>query len=125
MNKHTEPQARCLSEYEKQSLAPFFAASTLNIARIIDGKVPFWLRSCMCAVVLHNKIYFRHGAYQAHSVAGLALLAHELTHVEQFLSGMTVWRYCWASRFGYARNCYEKVAIRVENEVKVALSQSK
>lgn len=61
----------------------------------------------MCAVVLGTRIYFRKDAYQIGSVRGVELLAHELTHVEQFLNGMTIIGYLWASRHGYKNNPYE------------------
>jgi hypothetical protein len=52
----------------------------------------------------------RKGAYLAGpepTLADVKLLAHELTHVEQYLSGMTVMKYLWASRHGYRQNVYE------------------
>ena len=61
----------------------------------------------MNAVVLGRHIHFRPGAYQAGTLQGITLLAHELTHVEQFLNGMTLLRYLWQSRRGYRRNPYE------------------
>lgn len=69
----------------------------------------------MCAVVLGHRIYLRADldrprAYQADTVTGIELLAHELTHVEQYLSGMTVLKYLWASRKGYRENPYEIAA---------------
>lgn len=76
-------------------------------ARIIEGKVPFWLRQCMNAVVLGHRIYFRDGAYQPGTLRGIELLAHELTHVEQYCQGMNVLRYLWHSRRGYHSNRYE------------------
>lgn len=61
----------------------------------------------MCAVVLGTGIYFRKGVYQFNTRIGIELLAHELTHVEQYLSGMTMLKYLWASRNGYRKNPYE------------------
>ena len=69
--------------------------------------MPFWLRRSMNAVVLGRHIHFRIGAYKAGTLQGITLLAHELTHVEQFLNGMTLLRYLWQSRRGYHRNRYE------------------
>jgi hypothetical protein len=103
---------RPLSEAERNLYDPYFQPETLAIVRIVDGKVPFWLCKNMCAVVLGHCIYLRAEldrprAYQAGSPSGVELLAHEITHVEQYLSGMTVLKYLWASRRGYRNNPYE------------------
>lgn len=79
----------------------------LNAARIIDGCVPFWLRRDMCAVVLGHRIYFRLGAYQLNTKRGVKLLGHELTHVSQYLHGMTLLKYMWLCRKGYMQSIYE------------------
>ncbi len=89
---------------------PYYSSEVLKKARIVDGQTPFWLRPSMCAVVLNHKIYFRVGAYQPHTLRGLELLGHELTHVEQYCQGMTVLHYLWESRRGYVKNRYEVAA---------------
>ena len=109
---------RALSEDEKCLYAPYFDAEVLACARIIEGKTPFWLRKRMNAVVLQNRIYFRHGVYEPDSVRGIELLAHELTHVEQFMRGMTIGNYLWASRRGYSRNHYETEAYARAAEIR-------
>lgn len=103
---------RSLTAAELNLYRPYFEQRTLDVVRIIEGKVPFWLRKKMCAVVLGRRIYLRAEldrprAYQANTPVGIELLAHELTHVEQYLSGMTIFRYLWASRYGYRKNPYE------------------
>ncbi len=103
---------RHLTDAELDFLRPYFQQHTLELVRIIEGRVPFWLRKKMCAVVLGHHIYLRAEldrprAYQANTASGVELLAHELTHVEQYLSGMTIIKYLWASRFGYSNNTYE------------------
>lgn len=85
----------------------YFQPRTLHKVRIVEGRTPFWLYKNMCAVVLGTRIYFREGVYQLNTRNGIELLAHELTHVEQYLSGMTVLKYLWASRRGYRKNPYE------------------
>ena len=79
----------------------------------------------MCAVVLKHRIYLRaeldkinfyelasyqSGTHHTSFAASVELLAHELTHVEQYLSGMTIIKYLWASRHGYWKNSYEMEA---------------
>jgi hypothetical protein len=108
---------RPLCAFECEILSPYFKKETLDKARIIQEHVPFWLNKRMCAVVLGHTIYMRKGAYSKAlqpSLTDLALLAHELTHVEQYLSGMTIAKYLWASRHGYRQNPYEVEAYAKE-----------
>ena len=88
-------------------MQPYFAHIVLERTRIVDGRVPFWLRSDMCAVVLGNTIYFRAGYYQPNTPQSASLLGHELTHVSQFLHGMTLFKYVWSCRKGYMQSPYE------------------
>lgn len=98
---------RTLTAQELTIFKPYFAAIVLKEARIFDGVVPLWLRRDMCAVVIKNRIYLRTGAYQPNTPSGVALLAHELTHVSQFLHGMTWLSYLWSCQKGYRRSAYE------------------
>jgi hypothetical protein len=100
-------QGRALTQQELQLFKPYFAQIVLQKARIIDGRVPFWLRRDMCAVVLGHRIYFRAGYYQPNTKRGAELLGHELTHVSQYLHGMTIVKYLWSCRFGYFKSGYE------------------
>lgn len=105
--RHTRKPGRALSEQEKRLFQPYFDGDVLNNARLVEGHVPFWLRKCMNAVVLGDRIHFREGAYQPGTARGVELLGHELTHVQQFRRGMTLLKYLWQSRRGYRNNCYE------------------
>ena len=102
---------RPLTQQELHIFKPYFAKIVLEKARIIDGsfggKVPFWLRRDMCAVVLGHRIYFRAGYYQPNTKRGAELLGHELTHVSQYLHGMTIFKYVWSCRKGYFKSVYE------------------
>ncbi|MDO9204981.1 MAG: DUF4157 domain-containing protein [Methylotenera sp.] len=100
-------QGRPLHAAEREMFQIYFQPRTLHKVRIVEGHTPFWLHKNMCAVVLGARIYFREGVYQFNTRNGIELLAHELTHVEQYLSGMTVLKYLWASRRGYRKNPYE------------------
>lgn len=100
-------QGRTLTPHELTRYSPYFAAIVLEKTRIFEGTVPFWLRRDMCAVVLKNRIYLRKGSYQPDTPAGVALLGHELTHVSQFLHGMTWFKYVWSCRKGYRGSVYE------------------
>ena len=101
------PDGRPLTATEQARYAAHFEPDVLDAARVIDGRVPFWLRPDMRGVTLGPRIYLRPGAYDPDSVGGVELLGHELVHVRQYRDGMTVWRYLWASRRGYRRNPYE------------------
>ena len=107
-------EGRPLTLQEHTIFKPYFAKIVLERVRIIDGsfggRVPFWLRRNMCAVVLGQCVYFRPRAYQPNTKRGVELLAHELTHVSQFLHGMTLWRYIWSCRYGYRNSPYEQEA---------------
>jgi hypothetical protein len=100
-------QGRPLTAQEQEVFKPYFAQIVIDKARIIDGSVPFWLRSDMCAVVLGHRIYFRAGYYQPYTPRGAELLGHELTHVSQYLHGMTIFKYLWSCRYGYYKSAYE------------------
>ena len=119
-------QGRPLSAAESQLYQPYFQPSTLKKVRIIEGHTPFWLSKSMCAVVLGHRIYFREHAYQFGTPQGVELLAHELTHVEQYLSGMTIFKYLWAARKGYRQNPYEVEAYAkgAMVRVQIALAQT-
>lgn len=117
MNNTLPKRVRALSNTERQYFSPHFQAKTIEKARIIEGCVPFWLRQCMCAVVVGERIYLRRGVYQENTVSGITLLAHELTHVEQFLTGMTIMKYLWACRCGYRKNSYEIEAYQRAREI--------
>ena len=110
--RHLSSLERTLDDDELSLLSPYFQSSTLNAARIIEESVPFWLRKNMCAVVLNNRVYLRikfdKPIIDSVSFAtNIELLAHELTHVEQYLSGMTIFKYLLASHHRYWKNPYE------------------
>jgi hypothetical protein len=100
-------QGRPLNLQEREIFKPYFAKIVMEQARVVDGKVPFWLRRDMSAVVLKNKIYFRCGVYQPNTKRGVELLGHELVHVSQFLHGMNYLKYIWSCRKGYRQSVYE------------------
>ena len=118
-------RGRPLSVAERQRYQPYFQLHTLQKVRLIEGRTPFWLRKNMCAVVLGHRIYFRAGAYLFNTPQGIELLAHELTHVEQYLSGMTIFKYLWAARHGYRQNLYEVEAYAKGAEVRAQTQLAK
>ena len=122
-------KSRPLSLQERALFSPYFAQIVINQVCIVDGsfggKVPFWLRKSMCAVVLGRTIYFRAGVYQPNTKRGVELLGHELTHVSQFLHGMTLVKYVWSCRYGYFKSCYEIEAYAKGRQIAVDFATNK
>ena len=104
---------RPLTATELARYSDYFDAALLASVRVIDGRVPFWLRPDMNGVTLGDRIYLRRGVYDPTRLDGIELLGHELVHVRQYCEGMTVLRYLWASRRGYRRNPYEVEAYAI------------
>lgn len=65
------------------ALAPYFPDINLKEVEIITG-VPWYVPMKAGAYTDRNRIYFADGFYNPNSPVGLALIAHELTHVEQY-----------------------------------------
>lgn len=103
-------RGRRLNLTETAALAPYFCVELLNSVILHEGRVPWWLLRRFAAVTLRTHIYTRAGAYQPDTVDGLELLAHEITHVQQFANGMTYLKYLWSSIRGYANSVYEREA---------------
>ena len=118
-------RGRRLTLAEQLRYAAYFAPEVLDAARVIDGRVPFWLRPDMLGVTLGPRIYLRAGAYDPDSAGGVELLGHELAHVRQYRDGMTVWRYLWASRRGYRRNPYEIEAYAIGARIRAEAAASR
>jgi RHS repeat-associated protein len=109
---------RALNDCEKSLLSPYIPQVDLDNADIHDGEVPWYLPDDMAGITRGNDIYFRPGVYEQGTVAGVALLAHELVHVGQYRNGMTWYKYLWSTRKGYSRNSkYEKPAYDLEDKV--------
>ena len=121
----TNKQGRELDFDEKQIFNPYFPRRVIEQARIVEGYVPFWLRSDMCAVVLKSNIYFRHGVYQPNTQSGVELLGHELMHVAQFLAGLNWWKYLWSCRYGYKNSQYEVEAFAKGRLIAANFQQNK
>ena len=114
---------RSLNAPEKQFFKHYFSSQVVDFARVVENRVPFWLRRDMCAVVLGNTIYFRTDYYQANTPKGLGLMGHELMHVAQFIHGMTTLKYKWSCRNGYRQSPYEVQAYAMENRIAISLTE--
>ncbi len=89
----------------KELLAPCFPGLDLEAIRIHEG-LPWYVPRAAAAYTDYYHLYFAPGRYDPYSVAGLALLGHELTHSLQYQTWGR-WRFraayscLWA--FGLAR----------------------
>lgn len=68
-----------------------------------------------------DNIYFRDGKYDPNTPDGLALLAHEVQHTQQYRNGMTYVGYLGNSLLGYRNNKYEKEAYERQKEAQQIL----
>ena len=98
---------RRLSAAEIATYKPFFSEKLLNSVMLYDAHVPWWLPHRFEAVTLKRRIFVRPGAYQSTTMAGIELLAHELTHVRQFADGMNYLKYLWSAVRGHSKSIYE------------------
>ena len=120
------PSKRPLSDYEKQQLSPYLPKADLDRAVIHIGqtpryhKIPFPFPENADAVTVNNDIYIRKGKYDPSKPEGLALLAHELFHVDQYrIKTMTVWSYLREAKSHgtYMENKFEEPAYRFGDAV--------
>tara|TARA_R100000306_G_C4381851_1_gene145546 strand:+ start:12727 stop:13134 length:408 start_codon:yes stop_codon:yes gene_type:complete len=74
---------RPLPEEVKTTLAPYIAEIDLQRARTHIG-IPWYVYGKPCAFTFGHHIYFAPGRYDPESPNGIALIAHELKHVQQF-----------------------------------------
>ncbi|UVT15735.1 MAG: DUF4157 domain-containing protein [Nitrospira sp.] len=80
---------RPLTEREKRCLAPYIPQVDLDAADLHEDEVPWWLLPGYRGITLGNDIYFRPGVYDSSTSGGIALLGHELYHVDQYRRGAT------------------------------------
>jgi hypothetical protein len=113
--------ARPLSAAERGALHPYIPGVDLEAARILDGKVPWYLLRGFAAITRGTLIYFRPGVYAADTIDGLALLAHELVHVGQYREGMNALTYLCSTWRGYACSRYEIAAFAMQRRVAAGL----
>jgi RHS repeat-associated protein len=125
--------SRHLSGYEKGKLNPFLPKVDLDKAMINIGKTPhygvlrFPFPKDAVGVTVNYNIFFRKGAYDPGRTQGIALLAHELFHVDQYRTGvMTPFSYVReALRHGSGmENKYEAPAYEFEQAVERQLSST-
>ncbi len=114
----TDPYGlRPLTAHEKCLLSPFIPEIDLENADLRDGKVPWYLGKDYRGITRGNKIFLRPGEYAADTVAGIALLGHELVHVGQYREGMNWLKYLWSTRKGYFESKYEIPAYDKQREI--------
>ncbi len=115
------------------ALQPWFPWLHPDRVRLVSGGPVCWF----VGSVLHKRamtfspfIFFRYGAYDGSSLSSLALLAHELKHIEQYRTyghPRFLVRYFWdlaRSRFRYNRDLpLEADAYAIQAEVESRLRE--
>ncbi len=81
----------------KRLLVAYFPELDLDKIRIKQG-IPWYVPMKVDAYTNCNRIYFERGKYRPGSLAGIALIAHELAHCAQYKH-----HGAWRFRFMYAR----------------------
>jgi Domain of unknown function (DUF4157) len=83
-----------LTACEKKVLSPYIGSRDLNNADLHTDGIPWYIHmfqsNDVVGTTVGNNIYLKAGEYDPGIVAGLALLGHELVHVDQYAQGMTV-----------------------------------
>ena len=98
-----------LSDCVKQRLAPYFPEFDLNEIEIHEG-IPWLVRIFSkidpAAYTSGNDIYFAPGQYNTKSIAGIALIGHEVTHSQQYSEYGT-----WGFRRKYYKDYKENLKV--------------
>ena len=110
-------KARPLNADEISMLAPYIPQEDLAGALLHIGRVPWYLPKRFSGIARGRDIYFREGAYVEGSVAGVALLGHELVHVGQYRLGMTALHYLASALLGYSRSRFERAAHAMQQRI--------
>jgi len=110
-----------LSPCVKSRLKPYFPDLDLDSIRIFEG-IPAYVVGDPDAYTAGNFIYFKKGAYDPNSTAGLSLIGHELTHSRQSarlgairFSKRYLEEYAELRKLGYDHNsAYKNISFEVE-----------
>jgi Domain of unknown function (DUF4157) len=118
----------------KALLAPYFPELDLEDIRIRES-IPWYVPMNAAAYTNRNHIYFAPGCYDTDSLAGIAMIAHELTHCAQYKNhGVLRFRVLYISSWlaelwgqrsfdqAYSRNRFEVAARELEERVCADLS---
>ena len=84
-------QGESLPREVQQLLAPFFVGFDLRRIRIFEG-IPRYVLATPIGYADRNNIYLAPGYYRVDTAAGLALIAHEITHCRQYQQ-LGAWRF--------------------------------
>lgn len=79
--------------FVRQLIQPYFPDFDLDSIRIYEG-IPWYVLMDAVAYTDRQMIYFKPGSYDEESLAGLALIAHEITHCWQYRQ-LGTWRFRW------------------------------
>ena len=83
------PPGEPLSPCVKSRLAPYFSGVNMDKVRVHEG-LPAYVVGDQPFYTEGNDIYYKKGHYDPNTVGGLAVIGHEVTHVEQYAKLGTV-----------------------------------
>lgn len=78
-----QTKAHPLPAHVQELLAPYFPTLDLAQIRVHEG-IPWYVTMDATAYTDGNNIFFKPGAFDPDSLAGIALIGHEVTHSVQF-----------------------------------------
>jgi hypothetical protein len=118
-----------LPPHVKALLAPYFPGFDLDAVRVLEG-IPWYVTMNADAYTDRTNIYFAPGKYDTETVAGIALIGHEIMHCVQYRERGT-WSFraaysgCFARNFArhrswnqaYLLNPFEEEARAVERRI--------
>ena len=110
-----------LSACVKNRLRPYFSRVNLDDIRVHEG-IPSYVVGDPLAYAEEDRIYFKKGRYDPHSVAGLSDIGHEVTHSEQYaklgtrnFQAQYLGQYLELRRLGFDHEtAYENITFEVE-----------
>jgi RHS repeat-associated protein len=110
-----------LSPCVKNRLSPYFSGVNLDHIRVQEG-IPDYVVGDPLAYTEGNRIYFKKGRYDPHSVQGLSDIGHEVTHSEQYAKLGTInfqaqylGQYLELRRLGFAHEtAYQNISFEIE-----------
>ena len=118
------PPPRMLTDCEKALLAPYIPSIDLDNAILHYGEVPFYLMDDYNGITRGNDIYFRPGAMDPTTNAGIGLIGHELWHVGQYRDGYTWIDFLVGGKDGHDSSPYEKPAIALGRKIRNNLDKA-
>lgn len=113
-------ETKQLPRFARRMLAPYFAELDLRDIHLREG-IPWYVLMDADGYTDFDTIYFKPGKYNPDTVAGLALIGHELVHCRQYQQhgrwGFRA-RYVWAWLWHFVRTrSWTQAYLHIEFEI--------